>query len=226
MRIVLLVAVIAGLGAIAGQNWSPILPLVFLGVKSQPLPLALWIIMAIALGVITSFLLQIALYLPQSSLLARIRKLEASSRRPFARQSEKTQPQPTTSSYADSPSSYADSPQPQSTVEEIEENLDEEEPISEEWDDWQQPEPRASSSSEVPRDRTTYERQQEPKSSSQSGTVYSYGYRDPNNSGVGKTETVYDADYRVIKPPSPQKPSSPENDWESPRDDEDDDWKF
>ncbi|MBD0266213.1 MAG: LapA family protein, partial [Tolypothrix sp. Co-bin9] len=72
----------------------------------------------------------------------------------------------------------------------------------------------------------TYERPQQPKSSSQSGTVYSYGYRDPNNSGVGKTETVYDADYRVIIPPAAQKPSSPENDWESSKDDEDDDWKF
>ncbi len=50
-------------------------------------------------------------------------------------------------------------------------------------------------------DSQTYERQQEPKSSSQSGSVYSYSYREPKNTAVGKTESVYDADYRVIIPP-------------------------
>jgi hypothetical protein len=49
-----------------------------------------------------------------------------------------------------------------------------------------------------PRD---YEAKQEPKSQSWSGSVYSYGYRDPSKSGVGQTESVYDADYRVIVPP-------------------------
>ncbi len=49
-----------------------------------------------------------------------------------------------------------------------------------------------------PRD---YEAKQEPKSQSWSGSVYSYGYRDPSKSGVGQTESVYDADYRVIPPP-------------------------
>jgi hypothetical protein len=49
-----------------------------------------------------------------------------------------------------------------------------------------------------PRD---YEAKQEPKSQSWTGSVYSYGYRDPSKSGVGQTESVYDADYRVIVPP-------------------------
>ncbi|MBE9092868.1 LapA family protein [Tychonema sp. LEGE 07203] len=49
-----------------------------------------------------------------------------------------------------------------------------------------------------PRD---YETKQEPKSKSWAGSVYSYGYRDPNQSGVGQTESVYDAEYRVVVPP-------------------------
>jgi uncharacterized integral membrane protein len=49
-----------------------------------------------------------------------------------------------------------------------------------------------------PRD---YEVKQEPKSKSWTGSVYSYGYRDPSQSGVGQTESVYDAEYRVIVPP-------------------------
>ena len=42
----------------------------------------------------------------------------------------------------------------------------------------------------------------------------------PKNTGVGKTESIYDADYRVIIPPY-QPPST------NPRDnDTDDDWDF
>jgi uncharacterized integral membrane protein len=79
-----------------------------------------------------------------------------------------------------------------------------------------------------PRD---YEAKQEPKSQSWAGSVYSYGYRDPNQSGVGQTESVYDADYRVIVPPqeaipnpadgAPQNPSAEtEDDWGLDEDDE------
>lgn len=46
-----------------------------------------------------------------------------------------------------------------------------------------------------------YESKQEPKSKSWAGSVYSYGYRDPSQSGVGQTESVYDAEYRVLVPP-------------------------
>ncbi|MBE9188234.1 LapA family protein [Microcoleus sp. LEGE 07076] len=45
-----------------------------------------------------------------------------------------------------------------------------------------------------------YDTKQEPKSKSWAGSVYSYGYRDPNLSGVGQTESVYDAEYRMIVP--------------------------
>ncbi len=82
-----------------------------------------------------------------------------------------------------------------------------------------------------------YEAKQEPKSKSWAGSVYSYGYRDPNQSGVGQTESVYDADYRVIVPPQdaipkpgggeiPKNPSvEAEDDWGLDEDDllEDDD---
>jgi hypothetical protein len=65
-------------------------------------------------------------------------------------------------------------------------------------------------------DSTSYEVNQEPKTASKSGSVYSYSYREPSESGVGKTEAVYDANYRVITPPY-QKPPEPEDD---------DDWGF
>jgi hypothetical protein len=40
IRLILLVAVMGGLTLLLAQNWSPALPLVFFGIKTQPLPLA------------------------------------------------------------------------------------------------------------------------------------------------------------------------------------------
>ena len=76
-----------------------------------------------------------------------------------------------------------------------------------------------------------YETKQEPKSKSWAGSVYSYGYRDPNQSGVGQTESVYDAEYRVVVPPqesilnsnragvSPNPSAEAEEDWGLDEDD-------
>ncbi len=61
-----------------------------------------------------------------------------------------------------------------------------------------------TSSPNTVKDSTTYEVNTKPKSGYRSGSVYSYNYREPSNSGVGKTESVYDADYRVITPPLQQ----------------------
>ena len=43
IRLILLVAVLGGLTLLLVQNWSPALPLVFLGIRTQALPLAIWI---------------------------------------------------------------------------------------------------------------------------------------------------------------------------------------
>ncbi|MEG4345294.1 LapA family protein [Microcoleus sp. A003_D6] len=72
-----------------------------------------------------------------------------------------------------------------------------------------------------PRD---YEAKQEPKSQSWAGSVYSYGYRDPNQSGVGQTESVYDADYRVIVPPQDPIPKPADGAPNNPSVEAEDDW--
>ncbi len=72
-----------------------------------------------------------------------------------------------------------------------------------------------------PRD---YEAKQEPKSQSWAGSVYSYGYRDPNQSGVGQTESVYDADYRVIVPPQEAIPQPADEAPKNPSAETEDDW--
>lgn len=71
-----------------------------------------------------------------------------------------------------------------------------------------------------------YETEQTPQTESWSGSVYSYGYRDPSSTGVGKTETVYDADYRIITPPASSPPTRIQDDIEPPRynGEDDEDW--
>ena len=68
-----------------------------------------------------------------------------------------------------------------------------------------------------------YETKQEPKSKSWAGSVYSYGYRDPNQSGVGQTESVYDAEYRVLVPPQDSIPQ-PADQAKNPSVETEDDW--
>ncbi|MCX7595699.1 MAG: LapA family protein, partial [Fischerella sp.] len=95
-------------------------------------------------------------------------------------------------------------------------------------DDWDFEEKSYRESTSSPqdtqvRDSSTYERQQEPKTAFQSGSSYSYSYREPKNSGVGKTESIYDADYRVIIPP--YKPPT-DNQTEEDNQTDEDDWGF
>ncbi|MGC9526157.1 MAG: LapA family protein [Limnospira sp.] len=47
---------------------------------------------------------------------------------------------------------------------------------------------------------SNYETQQVPNKESWSGSVYSFGYRNSEESGVGRPESVFDADYRLITP--------------------------
>lgn len=210
-RLLLLLIVLIGLSVFAWQNWSLPLTVVFLGMHSQALPLSAWILMAIAVGALTSGVLQLLGYLSKRSLIARIRQLEAGD---FPPTDEERQDPQTTDSRVDNSSDDWD---------------DEEELGSTSAQDWEESEQRstsASSSENVSQNTANYEARQEPTSSSRAGSVYSYSYKKPSDSGVGKTEVIYDVNYRVINPPS-QEPVDKENldDWESKNAD-DEDWGF
>ncbi|MGA9380419.1 MAG: LapA family protein, partial [Phormidium sp.] len=80
IRIVLLLIALLGLTVFALQN-SLSLKLVFLGIRTQALPLGFWILAAVAAGVLTAlavaWLLQIINDWGNAKLQSRIRQLEA-----------------------------------------------------------------------------------------------------------------------------------------------------
>lgn len=212
IRLILLLVVLGGLTLLLAQNWSPVLPLVFLGVTTQALPLAIWISIGVAAGAFTSLvisgLFKLSNYFARSSLSKR-RKAQA----PPPRSSTQRSQEPSTAASAKQPDT-------ESTPSDASDDWVSDSTTND--DDWDFEEDaehtRNFSSQNTVRDSTTKEVSSEPKSGYQSGSVYSYSYREPSNSGVGKTEAVYDANYRVIKPPYRQADPA--------QDDETDDWGF
>jgi uncharacterized integral membrane protein len=198
VRIVLLLMALGGLTVFALQN-SISLRLVFLGVKTQALPLGFWILAAVVAGILTAlivaWLLQIINSWGNANLRSRIRHLEAEKRSYQGQSRESASSTSQSYSYSSASSSSASAANASSNVSDSDEEWEEE--------DEEEDSNYDSSGSRVASDVSdrNYEVKQEPTSSYRSGSVYSYGYKNPSNSAVGKTESVYDAEYRVITPP-------------------------
>lgn len=197
IRLLLLLVVLGGLTLLLAQNWSPVLPLVFLGMTTQALPLAVWILLSVAAGAFTSLLIAGLFSLSKYSVRASSPRSKAAVGAQRSEAPRTTSPsQPDT----DSTSSADDDWDTDSTAD----------------DDWDFGEVEKTPNTSQPvKDSKSHEVSNEPKTSYQSG-AYSYSYQEPSNSGVGKTESVYDADYRVIKPPYQQTNTAQD----------DDDWGF
>lgn len=202
IRLILLVIVLGVLTLLLAQNWSPTLPLVFLGIQTKALPLAIWILLSVIAGAFSSLFLAGLLNLVNY----------------FQPKQQQTQ----TSSPSRFTSSRNKSPRPQEPINTTVPPSNNDWETSSTNDDWDFNQPQESVRGSRPengssKDFGTYEHQQEPKTSYQSGSVYSYGYREPKNSGVGKSESVYDADFRVIVPPhsaSVNKEATKDDEWE------------
>lgn len=228
IRLFLLLVVLGCLTLLLMQNWSPVLALRFLGVQTQPLPLAIWILFGVVAGAITSLFITACFKLSNLSAYPappRRKKVKVSSR------GNRTEAPRSSESYTTTTTT-----QPK-TDSSVRDNFNDWESNS--GDDWDfaeevqdtnkkpNPEPQ-----DTVRDNTNYETNTEPKSSSRSGS-YSYSYREPSNSGVGKTESVYDADYRVLTPPYRQtntntdtNTNTNQNKNNNPSDWGDEDWGF
>jgi len=233
-RLLILLGVIGGLAVFAQSNWSSVLSVTFLGLQTPALPLSLWVLGAIAIGVLTqwaiSLLLQLASY-------ATARKIRREARKQAFRGevppkpgvfTNPTQPAKATTSTNDAAwkdwghyeTTPAQSTQPNSSpVDPID---DWEAPPSDDWENRrttssrEAPSPKTQTPpSQPPRPANIFETPQAPRASAQSGTVYSHKYRESNRDEVHKREPapnkpIVDAEYRVIVPPyqtSDQTPS-------------------
>ncbi|GAB1537679.1 hypothetical protein NUACC21_03290 [Scytonema sp. NUACC21] len=212
IRLILLVAVLGGITLLLVQNWSPVLPLVFLGMRTQPLPLAIWILFSTVAGAFTTVFVTSLFGLSNY----------------FGQQKRQTPPMASTEaprrnrSRSEEPPSRPQNPPPSGNQTEYEnsDTSDGWERGSRLYDDWEfdnEPEETSTSDSRKTQfqDSDTYVRSSEPKDKPKTDSSYSYSYREPKNSGVGKTESVYDADYRVIVPPyqPPSAEKAEEDDW-------------
>ncbi|MBU7584851.1 MAG: LapA family protein [Nostoc sp. TH1S01] len=215
IRLILLVAILGSLTLLLVQNWSPAISLVFLGMRTQPLPLAMWILFVTTAGALTSVLIT-TLFKVSSYFVGQPRQTPPKSTTTSRRVSTPRREEPTSAPFT-GPSSASQS---QAATEEIDDW--ETSNTNDDWDFEEQPQqtPPPRPKTQPGRNFEPEERQPEPKTSAKSGSTYSYSYREPKNTAVGKTESVYDADYRVIIPPYKQPTDEPANNAD------DDDWSF
>ncbi len=219
IQILLLFVLVGGLSLLLLQNLSPVLPIVFLGMKTQALPVATWILGALTAGFFTSLCLQFFSYLLMRSLLVRIRQLEASPS-PAAGKRRETEPTASRQSYTPPP---PETPTSDDTSEEWDSDWEvEEAPEDDDWEFEEEPKPPSRQETVIQESRE-YEVKQEPKSRTVTGSVYSYNYREPSSSGAGRTEAVYDANYRVITPPYRDSDNPPRD---TSNQEQEDDWGF
>ena len=213
--LIVLIAVIGSLALFAWQNWSPSLQLTFLGLKSRPLPISIWILGALIAGVVTYLfiygLFELSNYLFKQNLQSP--RATSQTLQHQAQSGESRDRYSQSEEISNSQSSF--NLKKDSELREEDENIDDwkqETPIiSNSWDSSRKEQDIEDTQKSVSQDSTekNYEVEQEPKTESCSSSVYSYGYRSPSGSGIAQTESVYDADYRVITPQPPQDQSTP-----------------
>jgi len=189
IRLIILVTAIMGLIIILVQNLSPSLPLMFLGMRSQALPLALWILLSITAGIFTSLIItRLLKFATDLNLLAQ---------------------QPIPKSIPTPPRVRQNTPPPKSSPPPVSQ-------VDDEFDDWDTNRNQDDWDDDSQSEEEISPNQQ--SSNSRPSSVYSYSSQEPKNTAVGKTESVYDADYRVIIPPYQESDKNPATD--------DDDWDF
>lgn len=212
LRSLFLFSIVAILGLFIIQNLGTVLPLVIFGVKTPALPLGVWVLTGLTLGFISSLCLQ----LPTALISTPKRQEKFQDDREDFEEMELPPRQTRQDPQA------RQTPQTAYTPPEISRDLSD-------WDldysdDWQDaepsPPPRAVAK---PEPKTSPEPPKKPPEPRPSAT-YSNAVGDEGKSGAGKTEAVYDANYRVINAPfspPPEVAKQQEEDWGLEEEDDD-----
>lgn len=201
VRLLLLLVVLGALTLLLLQNWSPVLPLVFLGGRTQALPLALWILVSVVAGALSALLIsglfKMSNYFAQSQVKRRMGENPARSR-----PQQRTVKQQYTA---------AKTVQPPPTATATNDALDDWSTGNTSNDDWSFDAPPENLRTDSSKDSKIYEVSPPPPNTGPEG----YSFK--RDSGVG-SESIYDADYRVITPPYGAS--------SNPTQGNDDDWGF
>jgi uncharacterized integral membrane protein len=196
MKILTLLLILAATIIFVLQNLEPI-SLVFLNAQiALQLPLAVWILLAVVAGMLTSALIQL---LNRSN--GRVQQVSFAPEEPPISPSgsafgEFRQSRSPRYDAVDEPSYVRSEATTSSSTTTTTEKSD--------WDnageerDWNIEEPPQENF-----DRQNLQDKETPPSSSRSSSVYSYSYREAKNKSTtpDKKERIYDANYRVISPP-------------------------
>ena len=226
IRLVLLVAALGVITLLLAQNWSPAIPLVFLGLRTQPLSLAIWMLLSAAAGACSSLLISSLLQL--SSRNVRQQRQTPSYSPNDSPPINKRTPREK-ESYQRNSTPPATKPQPPDEFRDTyNDDWDLDENVNDDWE-FSEREYQANASrnqyTKIQDDRD-YEDIREPENDNQSAdSSYSYNKRDLKKYDIGNTESVYDADYRVIIPP-PNSSTTPNTSDDSDDNNDNDDWGF
>ncbi len=201
-RLIFLV-VLGGLTLLLAQNWSPAIPLVFLGLRTQPLPLAMWMLLSTTAGAFTSILISSLLQF-SNPYFTQQRQTKSYSTYDSPKVNKRTSRE--NEPYQKNPTSFsANTPPPSDEFDNTyNDDWDLDRNVNDDWDFSEREYQTTDSRSQYTKiqDDRDYEDFPEAENDYESvDSSYSYNKRDLKNSGIGKTESIYDADYRVIIPP-------------------------
>ncbi len=253
-RLLSLIVLGGGLVILLLQNGSPLLALVFLGSRSIALPLGVWVVAAALAGATTTVVINLLLRLigepaPVQRTWARPGNREVEPERRYTDRTVQDRAGATRQTAPQWGQAW-----PREDEDPIEDWDDEEEAIADQPRDFAQPDdggtrPEAAIPDPTPRQPATYsysyrDREDSTAKSGRVESVYTAPERrepapPPNpaagNPLAGNPKAVYDADYRLITPPTGAASSTPfreppqpsprrdRDDWEAPPP-EDDDW--
>ncbi len=214
IRLILLVVVLGGLMLLLAQNWSPAIPLVFLGLRTQPLSLTIWILLSTAAGAFTSLLISSLVRLSSRGVT---QQRQTSPYEPLnSPRTNKRTPRekaPQEKEFKQRISTPPPSPQPSDDDDNYDDDWDLDRNVNDDWDldereyleekEYKRADSR-SSYTKIQDDRDYEDFPESVNDYDSAADSYSYDKSDLNDSRVGKTESIYDADYRVIVPPNSQ----------------------
>ena len=191
--------------------------------QTPKLPLAIWMLIFILAGLVTSLIWQLLSYVStRSSRRDRYSSPGYVSEGKDA--PEVSQPKTKVADFPRSPTTTKTKVNPPVT-DNLSKKSDWEDDNSS--DDWNTEELTQEKVSEQPKDKQSneqksYEVRRKPENVQRSGSTYSYKYREADRGKEEKVDRVYDANYKVINPPI--QPPTNENPINTQEDEDDEEW--